>query len=279
MGSDVTTSPVAVLEIAKIRPTRGDFERRRRAMQALDFIQPLIHEKTPDDILAQAFGQVMPVTVPIDYFSIIRTILLAGSYEEAVKGVKDPFYHVLRRIDPPLLEAWKGSCANYFTHEVIAGDKKQRKVFESLLQERYPDLDRKQLASRAKELSCRTSRHKAAYLYTLVGLSVRAGLHTESQLSDALRSDDIDSLVESAKRKYDGSLDTYIKMYLAFREYLSEGRSPEKNALFDLEFLLHLDVPVAGCIFVTTEELWLRLGESVIPGRVVALDSVLSVSC
>lgn len=275
MGSELATSLVAVMEIARITRKPGDFNRRKRAMKALDFISPLIHQRTPDDIVAKAFGQPEPQTEPIDYRAIMRAIILADSYEEAIRGVTDHQQGVTVKIKPELLTEWKQSTSSYFVDTVVSGNERTREIFLNQLQERNPGLNERQLKSLSQELTRMTSRREEAYLYTLVGLSFRAGLHTESELIQAISSREINNLTQSAKLKYDGSLESYIKIYLAFQEHVSNGRTPERNALFDLEFFLHLDAHNVKYTFVTTEKLWIELGKSAIPGRVIPLQSIL----
>jgi hypothetical protein len=275
MESNVTTSGLAVLEIARISRKPGDFEKRKMAMKALYFINPLIHQKTPDDIVARAFGQPEPQIETIDYNSIIRTLLLAKSYVNLIDGVVDPLYRRIYKINPDVLHEWKRSVSSYFTNAVVFGNKKMIEMLVTYLGEKYGILNQKEKRLLSKHLTAMSSQHEKAFSFTLAGLSVRAGLHTEEQLNHALLSNTIEDLVESAKCKYDGSLDSYVKMYLSFQKYLSPGRTPEKNALFDLEFFLHLDAHGAPYTFVTTELLWLELGKSALPGRVKALEDII----
>ena len=89
----VSVSQLSILEIARVSSAPHDFQRRKRAMQALVEIGPRVLPDSADALVAKAFG-VLPTkqTGPehVDY--VVQSITRAGSHEELVRGFQRPGY-------------------------------------------------------------------------------------------------------------------------------------------------------------------------------------------
>jgi len=270
-----STSIIAPLEILKISDDANDFDRRKNAIQALNAIGTNILAENPDSIIRRAFGlPAITETIPID--TMIRALTLANSYGEATTRVSDFENNVFITLHPARIKEWKDDLSAYFTQAVVVGNKGMQSLFLNRLKQLHPDANERGLKNVSKSLNALSTEHQHSRNNAIAGLSVRAGLFTEQQLTEALQNDGMGQLIQEAVARYNGLVDSYITMYLAFQKKMSDGRTPERNALFDLEFFTHLDAHGRSFTFVTTEDLWLELGNDALNGRVIHLDTLLS---
>jgi hypothetical protein len=242
----VTTSPLAIIEILKLSDKEKDFHKRRAAMKAVDFIKPGILEETPDDIVCRAFNQPESATDPIGYKSMIRAMILAKSYEHAIRGVEDRKRRQRYKIDPGAIHEWKRIFSSYFTEAIVYGNKATTEQFLRQLKEQYKELDERKLKKIARELNARTNEQEKAKSYTIIGLSVRSGLHTEKELIQAIEKGELEKLEKQANKAYDDSLESYIKCILLIKNmFQMVGVQKETlyltwNSLFIWMHMVHL---------------------------------------
>jgi len=268
-----STSIIAPLEILKISDDADDFYKRKRAIDTLTAIGTRILSESPDSIIRRAFDlPAITETIPIK--TMIQALTLANSYNEATAGVNDFENNVVIKLHPAKIKEWKNDLSSYFTQAVVSGNKKMQSVFLDRLKELHPDAKVRGLKKISKNLTALSSEQLHSRNNAIAGLSVRAGLFTVQQLTDALRYNEMEELIQNAVARYNGLVDSYISMYLAFQKKMSDGRTPERNTLFDLEFFTHLDTEGVNYTFVTTEDLWLELGEQALPNRIVHLDTL-----
>ncbi|MGA3286364.1 MAG: hypothetical protein ABSD46_02945 [Bacteroidota bacterium] len=268
-----STSIIAPLEIIKISDDANDFCKRKRAIDTLTTIGTTILSENPESIIRQAFG-LPAITEAIPIEKMIRALTLANSYDEATTGVKDFKNNVIIKLHPAKIKEWKNDLSSYFTQAVVSGNKKMQSVFLDRLKELHPDAKERGLKKISKNLTALSNEQLHSRNNAIAGLSVRAGLFTVQQLTDALQNNGMEELIQKAVARYNGLVDSYISMYLAFQKKMSDGRTPERNTLFDLEFFTHLDTEGVNYTFVTTEYLWLELGEQALPNRIVHLDTL-----
>jgi hypothetical protein len=266
-----STSIIAPLEILKI--SEDEFDKRKNAIQALTAIGTNILAENPDSIIRRAFGlPAIAETIPID--TMIRALTLANTYEEATTRVSDFENNVFITLHPARIEEWKEQLSAHFTPAVVTGNKGMQSLFLDRLKQLHPDANERGLKKISSFLNGLSTEHEHSRKNAIAGLSVRAGLFTEQQLFEALQNDRMEQFIQQAVARYNGLVDSYITMYLAFQKKMSDGRTPERNALFDLEFFTHLDAHGVSFTFVTTEDLWLELGNSAINGRVIHLNTL-----
>lgn len=273
LDNPVSTSIIAPLEILRISDDAKDFRKRKSAMEALDYVRANILLESPDSIIRRSFG-LPPEESPIPLAPMIRALLLASSYHEAVSGVTDIQNAQIIKLHPTKIKEWKSDLSSFFTEAVVAGNKQMLQIFLEQLKKLYPEVTERDLKLVSKELTAHSSQKEHSKRNALVGLATRVGLFTVEQLTDALIHDKMNALLDQAFAKYNGLIDPYVTMYLAFQKQMSDGRTPERNALFDLEFFTHLNAHDKEYIFVTTEPFWIEQGKQHLPGRVVTLDSL-----
>lgn len=276
LSPQITTSIMAIMEIANIERDQKVFLRRKEAMLALSNIEPIVHNITPDDIVAESFGQPSYKPGSINYEEIIWVITHANNYDHAVNGIIDKKRGIRHRLNPQEIKQWKKHFSDFFVGSMVSGNQKTIEMLIELLKEQGYEGNERELRKEAKLLNSMVSSHEKARLYTIAGLAVRAKLFTEEELAEAIETDNMDRFAMEANKKYIGNLEPFIRMYLELQKYISDGRKPEKNSVFDLEFFLHLDAHNTQFTFVTTEDIWIELGSFALPGRVIRLTDLLN---
>ena len=274
-GDSMTTSILAVVEISNVKPTERDFEKRKAAMRALTSLCPKIIGESPDDIVAAAFGMHRPSDTAFVSLDIARTFELASSYDQALAGVVDRRYGVRRKLNPAAAAEWKKRVHEAFANAIRRGNKDAREFLNDSRSLR----DILGVADVPAEYTGKTDvlfDSPVAHCLTLMGLAMRAGLLRECEERN---NGDFPAaafeFVPLVLKRYNGKLESYIRMALAYRKWLAPGREPERNAVFDLEYFLHLDAHDINYTFVTTEKKWNQFGADALPGRVMALNDVL----
>lgn len=262
MRPRIKTSPLAVFEIANLRKGPKDFAKRRAAMLALINSRAEVLRDSPDDAVAAAFGMPKPSGGKFDVKHAIRTLALAQRYEDAISGVYDHAYRVKRSLPVDALEEWKREEALRFATEILAGNSDYRSLLGTSPLESPEAEDRMWKSD--------FPRHA-----TLVGLAVRAGLLRQYASESADVTEAAAKFAEGFDVLYKGTLEPFVCAYVAYRRRLTPGQEPERNALFDLEFFLHMDSYDPHLSLVTQETIWQEIGQQVLPGRVLSPDEVL----
>ena len=274
-ASSASTSILAVAELSCIGDTEEDFLRRKAAMRALTAVRPSIIEESPDDIVARAFGRPEPDSTRFDAQDIARAFELAASRDESVRGVKDPLTGRRVRLSLAAGPGWKAEVADRYRTSVMLAD---RYVSEFVREDSpVPDTSGGEVVtadsdSRPDALSAQPDDR----FISLLGVAIRSGLLSECQTRYkdnflAVAAEFVPLVLE----RYNGKLEPYISMELAYRKSLAPDLGPETNDVFRLEYFLHLDAHDVGYTFVTAENKWIELGRAALPGRVRALDDVL----
>lgn len=266
--NQLVISPISILEICRVDKAK-EYIKRKRTLEALKFINVEILQETPDDLVARAFGQPEPQNSgnQVDWKQMINVFLQTKNYDELMK-----------RFNLKLLSNWKKENSQWFTQEIVSGNKTERTANIKELTEKFKEKDVKEIKELSTIKAQESSIGKEGYYATLCGLSVRAGLNSSEDLKNSTKDGIINKeFVRKPFLSYNDNLESFIKMYQGFHFEMSQpGRTPERNALFDLDYFLYLDIYEDKFNFVTTEDFLITVGEKSIPGRVVSLDSILT---
>ncbi|HTW90556.1 MAG TPA: hypothetical protein VMH22_02475 [bacterium] len=265
-ASSMTTTILAVAELACVGDTADDFMRRKAAMRALTAVCPSVIAESPDDIVAGAFGRPNLYRLPFAPLDIDRVFELASSRDEAIRGVKDPMSGKRLRLNPAGCRAWKSEIADRYRKALMLGNRYASDFLRNDNPEAVapatPDAIDVQAQDRFMSLFC---------------VAIRSGLLAECEVKFrsslvALAAEFVPLLSE----RYNGKLEPYISMDIAYRRSLAAGQEPETDAVFGLENFLYLDALDDSYTFVTAEDRWLEPGHGALPGRVKSLDEVTS---
>lgn len=266
----IVISPIAILEIANLKPE--EFDKRKEAMRSLNYINASILQETPDDLVAKAFGQKEPQKKYRKLINWKRTyidpVINSNSYESARS-----------KRDLDSLRDWKKDISDWFVNEVVDGNKEEREVRIEELKEVLNESNERKLKHIAVSKGKESALNITGYIATICGLSVRSGLHTEEEYQKSITINGFNvDFINNSINHYNGKLDSYIFFYQEFQSYMAElGKKPERNAVWDLDYLHYLDSYDEELIFVTTEEFILNIGEKSLQNRIINFEEFVKI--
>ncbi len=268
----VATSIIAPLEIARI--SEKDFEKRQRAMKALVDCETVIIRENPDSVVRRAFGM-DPYQDDRSVDVLIRAVTEARDFKEATQGFFSPIDKGIVKLHPERIVDWKKELSSHFSQAVVNGNKGMRDLFLSEVEKLNLGWNERQEKSFVEVLNAMSSQEALEREYAIMGLAIRAGALEFESAMKALSTGTGEQLRKQAVDMYNGLLDGFIKVYQEYQSRMSKrGTQPEKNALFDMEFFLHLDAHGSPLTFVTQEDLWVEVGREALPGRVISLADI-----
>lgn len=270
--ANICTTPISIIEILKIEDKKG-FKKRRNAMINLVDLTTRPINDTPDDIFSLSFGLEHPQKdKPVNWGEIISTMVSAKNYEELLDGVKIGKNKI--SLKTGVIVNWKKEESNIFIDRFIQSDLEQLNEIKNKIRKKENITDEKKLIKKAKIRFKEILKMDVTYCSVITGLSVRAGLITEEEYITALKDETMkkfDELMRKAVMQYNFSLETYIKIFLQYRNDFC-GQIPHRNDIYDLDFLTYLDI-IKNSVLVTTEKKkWITIAEKVCTGKLIHVD-------
>jgi hypothetical protein len=262
--SIILATPLSVLEIAKCKNDEENFKHRKQAMLNLKNISNHILPWTPDYVIEACFGQksLDEKENKLNIEEIIFCLINSNSYDEAKNGILTK--NGITKLDFNLLENWKKEFSTSFRNTILKDDKDILAYIEETNRVNYQDMTINEIKKEAKKRYKEIADTDFAHLYMITGLGARAGLYSIEEYENAIDMNNFEEfikLTDYALSKYNHFLKSYIKVFLEFRKEKLLN-SPEKNDLFDLEFLVYLDI-IEDCVFVTGEPKWVEIGNKI----------------
>jgi hypothetical protein len=274
------TCPLAVLEIAALpadcpEPTR-EFTRRKKTMETLHSVTGHIVSVPSEVVTAQAFGETLSVNGLPDADNIVRAVLLADSIEQLESGVPDIEAGVSRTVRSTEIRRRKAELDHMFTAAASGSSASLRQEIQTYVAKGEPNTQNLPPKEWHRWLKKHTFRSRHALTGVLCVLAKQTGIVSSDEIDSAFMSDaGIAELTQRLLSRYDGSLDTYVRMFLAYNGTLLLGCVPKRNDAFDLEFFKYLGGDYAPTHFVTTDDRWIGLGRDALPGRVLAFGELM----
>jgi len=275
-NSNILACPLSVFEIAKCENNQADFDQRKRAMSNLKNIITLFVPKSSDYIFDKSYSQKSDEdNFIINCDDIINCLLNSNTYDEAEKGIQ--YNGKLIRIDFKALREWKKELSDNFKTTLENSDKKIIGIIKTHIKEINKDLTEKDIKRQSKVRYKEIADMDEIYVLMVTELSIRAGLIDINEYNKAIEYDNkikLNEFIHRAFNNYKYSLESYIKVYLEFRKEKILN-SPEKNDLFDLDFMVYLDV-IGDCIFVIKEDKWVNIGNRVTDNKFISKDDFIN---
>lgn len=274
--SNILSCPLSVFEIARCKNEKEDFDKRKRAMRNLINLTTLFIPKTSDYIIDKSFNQKSNEDdFIINCDDIINCLLYSKTYEEAEKGIYFKEKKICLKFEE--LNEWKKELANNFKKLIEQDDRNIIEILKASIREENNDAKEKEIKKLSKIRYKEIIDTDNVYINMITGLSIRTGLIKEDEYNKAFDMNDTSKIIELislATENYNYSLESYINVYLEFRKEKILN-SPERNDLFDLDFLVYLDV-VSDCVFVTNENKWVVIGNNVAKNKFMSKDNFIS---
>jgi hypothetical protein len=269
------TCPLAVLEIAALpadcpEPTR-EFARRKKAMQTLYSVTDHVVSVPSEVVTARAFNEVLTVSGLPDADNIMRAVLLADSVGQMENGVPDVEAGLSRTVRSAEIRKRKAELDQVFMAAASCSSASLREEIQTHVAQGEPNTHNLPPKEWHRWLKKHAFRSYHALTGVICVLAKQVGILSSDEIDSAFVSDaGIAELRQHLLSRYDGSLDSYVRMFLAYNGTLLLGYVPKRNDAFDLEFFKYLGGDDAPTYFVTTDDRWTDLGRDALPGRVIA---------
>ncbi len=270
--ANICSVPISIIEILKIDEEK-DFKKRRNAMINLADLTTKPINDTPDDIFSISFGLDHPQKKkPINWGQIISTMICANNHAELLKGVK--IGKNKNSLKTGVVVNWKKEESKIFIDRFVQSDREQINKIKREIRKKENIKNDKILNKKAKIRFKEILKMDVTYCSVITGLSVRAGLITEEAYITALKDETMkkfDELMRKAVTQYNLSLETYIKVFLQYRNDFC-GQIPHRNDIYDLDFLSYLDIFKNAVLVTTEKKKWITIAEKVCPGKLLHVD-------
>lgn len=265
-----------VIEILSIKQEK-DFNKRRGAIIALDYIKPRLVPIDPYLAVIKAFGEKLPYEITFRQVqTMIETLKFATSFKAYAKGY---FYRGNNTYYPSIAEKtlnWKNQPRDEFKEMVLSSTVDAPSKFVLHYNQNFPEESQSLIEEFGVKKAEKKIRKEVKNQISEMRLDIRgkdllmpsfaaqAGIINSSELKDIVEKKDIVSfyrLVDVARSNYNMTLEVFFEVYNYYMSNkLLQSGGPERNDFFDLEFFKLLDATEFPLIFVTLEHKWLNDG-------------------